>query len=199
MMKQNPLIIGVGIIAGLAFLGAVHQESLIGMVLAISGFTLALFYYFYRQKDSLAQKPTLDNNKLTHYRSHGLSDHDINFFRQEMQKTTQSIHQIMTEVNQDRHLKMLFSRHNGIALLQNFCQALIQQPERLSDASTYIYKDLPDLRAELIHYHQIDSKTMSYYDCVIAKRQSKQRINQYLSDIAEAYNYFNRKESQNDQ
>lgn len=199
MIKQNPLIIGAGIIAGLTFFWAIHQESLIGMVLAISGFTLALFYYFYRQKDSLAQKPALDNSKLTHYRSHGLSDHDINFFRQEMQKTTQSVHQIIAEVNQDRHLKMLFSRHNGIALLQDFCQSLIQQPERLSDASTYIYKDLPDLQAELVHHRQIDSKIRSYYDCVIAKQQSRQRIDQYLSDIAEAYGYFNRKESQNDQ
>lgn len=87
----------------------------------------------------------LTQEKIQHYRAHGLKQEDMHYFRQEMQATLEKINYIIAHQKDDARIAQLVEQLSLMPLLKNFFQQLTAQPEKLSAAAAFRFGYLEDL------------------------------------------------------
>lgn len=140
-----------------------------------------------RKKTDL--KPVSDEREKF-YRSRGLSDEDIEFFRETMNNAKNQILKIEANMNNTGKLRAIAHRNNTIHLIKVLFKDIVNEPERLHEVDQFLYVHLPSL-AELtekyvtINQHQAKSKQT--FDVL---EKSAQTIDDMCEQIADDYVTF---------
>jgi len=185
----------------LAFITAVVVVFLLSF-LGIDGFlsisigvlVAAGLYLTFLKKQQPGRKKTdlkpVSTDREKFYRSRGLSDEDIKFFRETMNKAKNQILKIESNMNSTGKLRAIAHRNNTIHLIKVLFKDIVNEPERLHEVDQFLYVHLPSL-AELtekyvtINQHQAKSKQT--FDIL---EKSARTIDDMCEQIADDYVTF---------
>lgn len=124
------------------------------------------------------------------YASANLTDQEIQFFRSEMSESLAHIETILNYENYNTHLNMVFKRYDSSKVLKCYFQAITQAPDRLSQASDFLYQILPSLESVLEQYAAINQEM----NRSPRKIQKLTNLREEIADLAEqaqnSYDHF---------
>lgn len=131
------------------------------------------------------------NTTLTkHYHDAGLSDEDIQYFRQEMSVLRDLIIQLEDEMNQAAKLKAVNVRHNTVDVAQKFFQAIVKDPTRIVNASNTIYRTIPSLADLTAKYNEINHHIAKTKQTYLLLERTVQTIEELSEQLTEEYLTF---------
>lgn len=107
--------------------------------------------------------PKLTKEKLIYYQDKGMSDEEIDFFRETMAEAKEQIDCLEKNMNQLAKLKAINIRNNTVRTARIYFKAIVKEPDRLHQANKFLYTYLPNI-VELttkhveINEHEIKNK-----------------------------------------
>ena len=111
--------------------------------------------------------PPLSKAKEQHYHELGLSDSEIELFRDTMNQAKIQIEQLQKNVMANSKLKALDLRHDYLKISKALFKEIVKNPTRLSDASLFLYTHLPnlvDLTNKYVEINNHEIKNREAYD-----------------------------------
>ena len=153
---------------------------LIGVVLVLWG-----LFGSRRKKGKQEEIPALTNELETHYEKSGMTANEISFFRQTMNQTKNEINQLQMNMQQTAKLKAIDLRHDPVKAAKALFKELVKEPNRLHEASQFLYTHLPNLVDLTNKYNEIKNKQT--YEKL---EESAQIIDQLSALIAQDYQKF---------
>ena len=163
-------------------------STLIGVFVGFVLYTL-----WSRKQDGTKVKTDLkpvSEQREQFYKSKGLSDKDIIFFRNEMNTAKQLIIQVAENMNQVGKLKAIAHRNNTLHLIKALFKDIVNEPDRLHDIHEFLYVNLPTLADLTEKYKRINShqaKSKQTYDVL---EKSAITIDEVCQKISEDYLKF---------
>ena len=148
---------------------------LIGVVLVLWG-----LFGSRRKKGKQEEIPALTDELETHYEKSGMTANEISFFRQTMNQTKNEINQLQMNMQQTAKLKAIDLRHDPVKAAKALFKELVKEPNRLHEASQFLYTHLPNLVDLTNKYNEINEKL----------EESAQIIDQLSALIAQDYQKF---------
>lgn len=109
------------------------------------------------QADVRSNKQKLSKDMKSHYQDHGLSSQEIDYFRQQMGTARQQILSLETNFSKTAKLRAIETRHNTVRVCQTFFSDIVEEPQRLTETSQFLYKLLPNLEDLVLKYNEINS------------------------------------------
>ncbi|UUX34016.1 5-bromo-4-chloroindolyl phosphate hydrolysis family protein [Fundicoccus culcitae] len=135
-------------------------------------------------------QPKVKQNIREHYYEQGLSDQDIDYFREQMAPAKEQIEHINEIFGQTAKLRAIEVRHNTNKVLQSFFKDIVEEPQRIAQASTFLYKYLPSLEDLILKYNEINSHVAKNKQTYIILDRSAQIIDELCQQISEEYVLF---------
>lgn len=139
----------------------------------------------------------ITTNKTSHYYAAGLSEKEIVFFREQMAVAKQNIHTIEQEFNKTAKLKAIEVRHNTIVVSKNYFKELVAEPNKLTQASLFLYKLLPSLEDLLQKYNEVNNHVAKNKQTYLILEKSATTIEQICAEINDNYIQFHREDYDN--
>jgi 5-bromo-4-chloroindolyl phosphate hydrolysis protein len=134
-----------------------------------------------RYQDKVLQK-RVPKSRLHYYQASHLTDQEIQFFRGEMAEALANIDSILSHIDYNAHLAMLFTRFDTAQTLKGYFQAITKAPEQLNLASDFLYQYLPQLKSAIDQYIAVNQQM----DKSASKIQKLSDLRNQISDLAEA-------------
>lgn len=131
-----------------------------------------------REKYKLGRVP---KSRKAIYGEADLTDQEIHFFRSEMAEALDNIETILEYENYNTHLNMVFKRYDTSKVLKSFFQAITKAPDRLNQATNFLYHVLPNLKAALEQYMAINQAM----DKSPRKIQKLTSLREEIADLAQ--------------
>lgn len=160
---------------------------------------IMLYYISRKRKNSSVAAPTGEDNiplqpvsseREAYYRSYGLSDEDINFFRQTMNHAKQQIIRIDQNLEKSSKLRAIRNRTSVIQICQNLFKEIVNAPNRLSEVDQFLYVNLPSLENLTEKYIQIDQHQKKSRETITILDKSAQTIDSMCEAIINDYLRF---------
>ncbi len=136
-----------------------------------------------------ALKPVSDEREKF-YRSRGLSDEDITFFRETMNNAKNQILQVEENMSSTGKLRAIANRNNTIQLIKVLFKDIVNEPERLHEIDQFLYVHLPslaDLTNKYVRINAHQAKSKQTFDIL---EKSAQTIDEMCQQITEDYMAF---------
>ncbi len=152
---------------------------LIGVVLVLWG-----LFGSRRKKGKQEEIPALTDELETHYEKSGMTANEISFFRQTMNQTKNEINQLQMNMQQTAKLKAIDLRHDPVKAAKALFKELVKEPNRLHEASQFLYTHLPNLVDLTNKYNEIN-------DHEIKNKQTYEKLERKRADHRPAVS-FNR-------
>lgn len=195
--SNNIFILLLGIITTIitAFiLGALGVNSFIATIIGIVVGIGLYSTYLKRQglgssKKKTDLKPVTDKREVF-YKSKGLSDEDITFFRKTMNTAKSQILQIEKNVNATGKLRAITNRHNTLHLIKVLFKDIVNEPDRLHEIDDFLYTDLPSLAALTKKYVTINNHEAKSKETFDVLDKSAKIIDNVCQEIADDYMNF---------
>lgn len=185
------LLIAIGVIAVLMLVAEADAELAIPVLLIAVGLGLVLFGFKGQKKASHAQiMPLLSKEREAHYLKSGMSQSEIEFFRDTMNGTKQQIEVLQTNINKSAKLKAIDLRHDTLRASKALFKELVKDPQKLHNANHFLYTHLPnmvDLTNKFIEVNGHEIKNKETYEKI---EESAQIIDQMAALIAHDYSNF---------
>lgn len=150
----------IGFLIGMFVLNDIN-ENLIPVVLII-----AIVWFIYRKFSKRNKKdvvPGLSKEKQEHYHEAGMSDKEIEFFRNTLAEAKEQINQLDQNFRAVPKLKAINLRYDTLKVSQAMFKELVKEPKKLHLADKFLYNHLPNLVEMTTKYaeisdHEIKSK-----------------------------------------
>ena len=115
---------------------------------------------------------------------------EITFFRQTMNQTKVEIEQLQQNMQQTAKLKAVDLRHDTVKAAKALFKALVKEPNRLHEASQFLYTHLPNLVDLTNKYIEINDHEIKNKQTYEKLEESSQIIDQLAHLIAQDYQQF---------
>ena len=160
----------------------------VGLVIGI------VLYSKYMEKQSPAPAKTdlkdVSSEREKFYKSRGLSDEDIEFFRDTMNKTKNQIIEVEENMESTGKLRSIANRNNTIQLIKVLFKDIVNEPERLHEIDQFLYVHLPslaDLTNKYVRINSHQAKSKQTFDIL---EKSAQTIDEMCKQITDDYMKF---------
>lgn len=100
------------------------------------------------------------------YEKAGLTESDVAFFREKMNRAKTQIQQIENYTKQNNKLEAIANRYQVVTILKDYFKEIVQHPERLHTVDKFLNTYLPGLEEMMEKYIEIEqhiSKTQETY------------------------------------
>ena len=171
-------------------------ETVIESVMKILALFIPLYLYFawrkYFQTRVIKQDalPPLSRAKEQHYHELGLSDSEIELFRDTMNQAKIQIDQLQKNVMANSKLKALDLRRDYLKVSKALFKEIVKSPTRLSDASLFLYTHLPNLVDLTNKYVEINNHEIKDKEAYERLEEGIQVIDQLTELIIRDYQDF---------
>lgn len=193
-MKNSRWLLWIGVILGAIylltiFLGESLDLSLL-LFFIVGGF---LIYYGLKGKTQSTRKgglPTLSKKQEQNYINAGMSDSEIDMFRQTMNQTKKQIVHLQTTMNKSGKLRAVDLRHDTTKAAKALFKEIVASPKRMPEANHFLYTHLPnlvDLTDKFVEINEHEIKNRDTYEKI---EESIQIIDQMAALIAIDYQKF---------
>ncbi|MBD3949698.1 5-bromo-4-chloroindolyl phosphate hydrolysis family protein [Tuanshanicoccus lijuaniae] len=160
---------------------------IIGCTIPFAGFAWVLSLLKNNQTSHIAY---VKSNKIQHYREHGLSDSDIDFFRSQMAEAKERIENSEKHIQAVAKLRIIETRHNTIDVAKQFFKDIVAEPERLPQAGVFMNKLLPSLEDLTAKYVEISNHVAKNKQTYLILDKSAATIEKLCESITEQYLQF---------
>lgn len=169
--------------------GLFHVDSTVSFIIGgLVGF--GLYSVFLKRQGPVKKKKGLkpvSDKREKFYKSRGLSDEDIVFFRDTMNNAKNQILQIESNMNSAGKLKAIANRNNTLHLIKVLFKDIVNEPERLHEVDQFLYIHLPslaDLTNKYVTINQHQAKSKQTFDIL---EKSAATIDEVCQQIAKEY------------
>ncbi|GAF39028.1 hypothetical protein FC83_GL002510 [Agrilactobacillus composti DSM 18527 = JCM 14202] len=165
-------------------------------MIALAIFIVTLPFYLIARHQNRQQPATPDltdklNHKLLdHYQKAGLSDSDIVFFRKTMASAEQQIRKLNHNIETTPKLKAIDLNLDMVKVSKSMFAAIVKEPQRLSEASDFLYRHLPTLVNLTDRYIEISHHEVKTTDTWEVLAKSLEVIKNLGTQIREDYATF---------
>ena len=118
----------------------------------------------YLHKEKELQGPSEKQQEI--YNKAGLTESDVAFFREKMNRAKTQIQQIEAYTKQNNKLEAIANRYQVVTVLKDYFKEIVQHPERLHAVDKFLNTYLPGLEEIMGKYIEIEqhkSKTQETY------------------------------------
>lgn len=154
------------------------------------GFSFVGALRFAQEKGKQEEIPALTDELETHYEKSGMTANEISFFRQTMNQTKNEINQLQVNMQQTAKLKAIDLRHDPVKAAKALFKELVKEPNRLHEASQFLYTHLPNLVDLTNKYNEINDHEIKNKQTYEKLEESAQIIDQLSALIAQDYQKF---------
>ncbi|OJG15475.1 hypothetical protein RU96_GL002288 [Enterococcus canintestini] len=180
-----------GILFLLLYFGYETGTDLIPLILVVGGICLIIYGVSNRRNNSqVSVLPVMTKEKEAHYIESGMTEKEIEFFRETMNQTKKQILKLQENINQNAKLKAIDLRHDTLRASKAMFKELVKDPQKLHFANHFLYTHLPnmvDLTDKFIEINGHEIKTKETYEKI---EESSQIIDQMAALIAKDYQQF---------
>ncbi len=191
MKKKTKGLVLAGILFLLLYFGFETGTDLIPFILVVGGICLIVYGVSNRRNNGQTSiLPVMTKEKEAHYVESGMSEKEIEFFRETMNQTKKQILQLQENINKNAKLKAIDLRHDTLRASKAMFKELVKDPQKLHFANHFLYTHLPnmvDLTDKFIEINGHEIKTKETYEKI---EESSQIIDQMASLIAKDYQQF---------
>ncbi|MGX7198670.1 5-bromo-4-chloroindolyl phosphate hydrolysis family protein [Enterococcus nangangensis] len=180
-MKKN-LFIGLTVVGVCAIL-----FSRVNIWAVLIGLALAGVILLHPRKQGTKEIPQLTKEKESHYEAQGLTDDDIDFFRDTMAQTKERIIQLETNINASPKLKAIDLRHNTINASKSIFKQLVKEPQKLHIANHFLYTHLPNMVELTNKYLEINQHAIKDKQTYEALGETTQIVEQVAELMVKDY------------
>ncbi|MFD1441862.1 5-bromo-4-chloroindolyl phosphate hydrolysis family protein [Lacticaseibacillus hegangensis] len=111
--------------------------------------------------------PPITPDMAAHYAESGLSESEINLFRETMDQAADEIHEFEAIADRVPKIKTIAVNADLLDIMHAYFKAIVQTPKKLGAAGHFIYEQLPNVlsiaqKYEAITHHEV--KTQDTYD-----------------------------------
>lgn len=191
-MKKGNLIqiIAYLFLAGLVlrFITGIHLSAVVVVLLIL------VLLFFSRTKKKVGKKddqlPNLTKSKEEHYEIIGMTDQEIDFFRDTMNITKKQIVQLQENMNASTKLRAIDLRNDTLRVSKALFKELVKDPKKLHLANHFLYTHLPNLVDLTGKYLEIDNHEIKNKQTYEKLEESAQIIDQVSKLIKKDYEQF---------
>lgn len=175
--------------------GTFFNNSFLSVIISII-LGLALYASYFNRQKNINQKNNnsklrnVSKKRMDYYRSRGLSDKDIVFFRETMNKAKEEIINIEKNIDSTGKLKAISNRNNTLNLIKVLFKDIVKEPERLHEVNQFLYVHLPSLLDLTNNYIQIDQHQAKNKETYELLDKSAQTIDEVCKQISDDYIKF---------
>lgn len=191
-MRKGKLIqvIAYLFLAGLVlrFITGVHLPAVVVVLLIL----LVLLFTGSKKKGVKKedQLPNLTKSKEEHYETIGMSEQEIDFFRDTMNTTKKQIVQLQENMNASTKLRAIDLRNDTLRVSKALFKELVKDPKKLHLANHFLYTHLPNLVDLTSKYLEIDDHEIKNKQTYEKLEESAQIIDQVSKLIKKDYEQF---------
>lgn len=189
---ERGIFIGLVILLFLNFITG--SDSFMGLcMLALFAGGIYLIIYGLKgnsPKDKNRDLPELSRQREKSYVAAGMSETEIDLFRQTMNQAKSDINQLQGNINKSGKLRAIDLRHDTVKAAQALFKELVDAPKRMPEANHFLYTHLPnlvDLTDKFLEINAHEIKSRDTYDKI---EESIQIIDQMAALIALDYQKF---------
>ncbi|MGX7136294.1 5-bromo-4-chloroindolyl phosphate hydrolysis family protein [Enterococcus silesiacus] len=136
------------------------------------------------------QLPNLTKTKEEHYANLGMTDQEINFFRDTMNITKKQIVQLQENMSASTKLRAIDLRNDTLRVSKALFKELVKEPKKLHLANHFLYTHLPNLVDLTSKYLEIDDHEIKNKQTYEKLEESAQIIDQVSKLIKKDYEQF---------
>ena len=136
----------------------------LGTLMAFGYIFLSYHRLLRNRQPKIQQK--ISDNMLAHYQAAGMSNEEINFFRETMQLAEGQVKEVATNLQALPKLRAIDLNHDTVKTTQALFKSIVKEPQKLHNASDFLYRHLPsltELSRKFIEISQHDVKTADTY------------------------------------
>ncbi|MEG0372362.1 MAG: 5-bromo-4-chloroindolyl phosphate hydrolysis family protein [Enterococcus sp.] len=163
---------------------------IIFLMLAVGGW---LIYSGFKGRTGSRKKeyvPFLTKEKEAYYKQNGMSESEIELFRETMNLSKQQVLRLQQNVQKSAKLKAIDLRHDTLKAAKALFKELVKEPTRLPEASQFLYTHLPNIVDLTDHYVEINSHEVKSKEVYGKLEESAQIIDQMADLIVKDYQQF---------
>lgn len=191
-MRKGKLIqiIAYLFLAGLVlrFITGIHMPAVVVVLLIL------MVLLFTGTKNKVGKKedqlPNLTKSREEHYETIGMTDQEIDFFRDTMNTTKKQIVQLQENMNASTKLRAIDLRNDTLKVSKALFKELVKDPKKLHLANHFLYTHLPNLVDLTGKYLEIDNHEIKNKQTYEKLEESAQIIDQVSKLIKKDYEQF---------
>lgn len=145
------------------------------------------------KKNKTKSKDKLRPERLKLYQEAGLSDQEIDHFRQQMQTSRDQIKSIEQELAKNAKTRAIEANYHLIDILKNYFKDIVNQPQRRLLAGNFLINLLPQLEDILKKYNEINRHVAKNKESYLILEKSAQVIDRLAQEITDDYLQFHAK------
>lgn len=177
---------------------AININEILALIIAIST-GLVLYLNYLKQNTTKKKKDKHKLNEVsaerkTLYQSKGLSDEDIQFFRETMNQAKIQILELEHNIQQASKLQAISNRHDTLNLVKIFFKDIVNEPNRLHEVDQFLYVHLPSLTELTNKYVQISQHQAKSKQTFEVLEKSAETIDKMCQQISKDYLTFRSKD-----
>lgn len=134
--------------------------------------------------------PNLTKTKEEHYAQLGMTDQEIDFFRDTMNSTKRQIVRLQENMNASTKLRAIDLRNDTLKVSKALFKELVKEPKKLHLANHFLYTHLPNLVDLTSKYLEIDAHEIKNKQTYEKLEESAQIIDQVSKLIKKDYEQF---------
>lgn len=194
-MKKSKWVLWIALILGVSFFINIFAENGLFDYFPLLFFIAGglLIYYGLKGRSQGANKsdlPTLSKKREQSYVNAGMSDSEIDMFRQTMNQAKKQIEHLQATINKSGKLRAIDLRHDTIKASKALFKEIVDSPKRMPEANHFLYTHLPnlvDLTDKFIDINEHQIKSRDTYEKI---EESIQIIDQMAALITIDYQKF---------
>lgn len=140
-----------------------------------------------QQKEEL---PFLTKEKEAYYKKLGMSEREIELFRETMNLSKQQVLRLQQNIQKNAKLKAIDLRHETLKAAKALFKELVKDPKRLPEASQFLYTHLPNIVDLTDNYVEINGHEVKSKEVYGKLEESAQIIDQMADLIVKDYQQF---------
>ncbi|WP_461218412.1 5-bromo-4-chloroindolyl phosphate hydrolysis family protein [Lapidilactobacillus salsurivasis] len=159
-------------------------------IIALAGLILLVVTRRSMRRDKKATdgfNEPISKKMLAHYQQAGLSDAEIDVFRETMSDAKKEIVELEQTMQAVPKLRAINLNHDTIGLTKAMFSALVNEPERLQEAADFLYKHLPTSLTIAKKYQEISQHEMKTSDTYAVLDRSVEMLASLSEQIKQDY------------
>lgn len=189
-MRRKIFPIVIAAVGVLCFFEGDFGDYLVFLMLVV-GFWL--IYRGFKGRKIQPQKeelPFLTKEKEAYYKQAGMSEREIELFRETMNLSKQQILKLQQNIQKNAKLKAIDLRHDTLKASKALFKELVKEPTRLPEASQFLYTHLPNIVDLTDNYVEINDHEVKSKEVYGKLEESAQIIDQMADLIVKDYQQF---------
>lgn len=171
------------------------SSFMFGLLVPIVAVLFALLSIYWQHRPAKAApdavvQPPMSKKLAAHYEAAGLSDSEIDMFRETMATASKNIHHLENTVQNVLELQDIMAENDTMNIIHAYFKAIVDEPKRMTEAAPFLYEQLPNM-ADLTHkYAVINGHEVKTEDTYLVLSQAKDALRKLASTIKDEYTDF---------